>query len=625
MFLTPEQIVESISHLKDVHPFHGITFLTCKKYQLPIGNKIEFPLDSKTDAFLQNHHRISPHSEWFFQPFKSSDRKKSWVRPDYSAKGLQAINTQTFAPAFIHERNTRLWGWSENYIQELATRLPKRKRIPAFHLAVWLYKEKKWLKETSANDIINFFLSDFHITEEEKEQLFDLSDPFELYVHSIFTSQLTTWKELRQLIQSPPDTTPDQGGILSYLEITGSGPAESLKLEPASRLTLITGDNGLGKTFLLECAWWALTGSWTDKPAYPPPGKINTKTEITFEIKGESFASERKTISFDRKVQSWRHPKNRPTIPGLIVYARVDGSFAVWDPAKLTVKNNVLDHSLNNAVFTCSEVWDGLQGQIEGLIRDWVRWQDNPRKYPFNIFVRVLDCLSPPDLGSLRPGEPIRIPDDPRDIPTVIHPYGEIPITYASAGVKRIITLAYLIVWAWNEHLIAAKQRGTSPQRRMVILVDEMEAHLHPRWQRTVLPALMSIGEMLSPELKTQFLVATHSPLVMASAEPIFSVDIDTLVHLDLTETGDVKLNEIDFVRFGDVSAWLTSPVFELKHARSSEAEKIIEEAKALQKQENPLPDKVKAVSCELIKYLGPDDKFWPRWIAFAEKYGVEI
>jgi hypothetical protein len=308
----------------------------------------------------------------------------------------------------------------------------------------------------------------------------------------------------------------------------------------------------------------------------------------------------------------------------LIVYARVDGSFAVWDPAKQAIK---LDPSKGNdkSVFTSGEVWDGLQGQIEGLIRDWVTWQNNPHRYPFETFIKVLESLSPPDLGSLKPGQPVRIPDDPREIPTIVHPYGDTPIVYTSAGVRRVITLAYLIVWAWNEHKIAADQRRTQPQRRMVILVDEMEAHLHPRWQRAVLPALMSIGDMLSTALETQFLVATHSPLVMASAETVFDADKDSLVHLDLSDNGIVSLQELEFVRWGDVSSWLTSPVFEMMHARSREAEAAIEAAKSLQLRNDPSASEVEEVSGRLIKYLAPDDQFWPRWIAFAEKFGVEL
>jgi predicted ATPase len=624
MFFTPDQIANSTTVLVDVHPFHGITFMTCKKAELPVGQAVDFLMDARTAEFMRQYHKIDPDSEFFFQPYL----KPAWVRPDYPSSGLQAINTQTFAKAFLHERNTRIWGWAADYVSVLEEGLKKRKRrairMPAFHLSVWLYKDKEWPDGTSTEDVINFFFEDFHITENEKKALFDTDPPLEFLPANIFQKEKSSWPDWQQFIPQASDSKPDQGGTLTYLETRGVGPADRFILEPAERLTLITGDNGLGKTFLLECAWWALTSFWADRPAYPNRGTQNKKAEITFEIEGERSRAERKTISFDWKTQTWPHPRNRPTIPGLIVYARVDGSFAVWDPAKQAIR---LDPSKGNdkSVFTSAEVWDGLQGQIEGLIRDWVTWQNNPQRYPFETFIKVLESLSPPDLGTLKPGQPVRIPDDPRAIPTIVHPYAETPIVYASAGVKRIITLAYLIVWAWNEHLIAADQRRTQPQRRMVILVDEMEAHLHPRWQRAVLPALMSIGDMLYTALETQFLVATHSPLVMASAETVFDADRDSLVHLDLSDRGIVSLQETDFVRWGDVSSWLTSPIFELTHARSREAETAIENAKSLQLRNDVLADEVEEVSGRLIKYLAPDDQFWPRWIAFAEKFGVEL
>jgi hypothetical protein len=219
------------------------------------------------------------------------------------------------------------------------------------------------------------------------------------------------------------------------------------------------------------------------------------------------------------------------------------------------------------------------------------------------------------------------IPDDPRQIPTIKHPFGTIPIVFTSAGVRRIVTLAYLVVWAWTEHLVAAEHSRAEPQRRMVVLVDEIEAHLHPRWQRAVLPAILSVGEMLSSDLEAQYIIATHSPLVMASAEPVFDTETDALVHLELKEDCQVSLEEIEFVKFGDVSAWLTSPVFELRHARSTDAENAIEDAKVLQLKKNPAPEAIRAVSSRLLKYLSPDDKFWPwpRWLSFAERFGVHL
>ncbi len=57
--------------------------------------------------------------------------------------------------------------------------------------------------------------------------------------------------------------------MLSYLKLNGVGPAEDLLFEPGDRLNVIAGDNGLGKSFLLERAWWALSGEWADLQAYP--------------------------------------------------------------------------------------------------------------------------------------------------------------------------------------------------------------------------------------------------------------------------------------------------------------------------------------------------------------------
>lgn len=253
MFFTAAQIANSITALADVHPFHGITFLACKKLGLPVGEKVVFPLDSETDSFLRKYHRIDPGSDWFFQPFKSSNAAKKWVRPDYSAKGLQAINTQTFASAFLHDRNSRIWGWAPDYVPTLASRLPKKKKMPVFHLAVWLYRDKDWPGNFSTSDVIDFFVEDFFITDEERQALFDIAPPSVVSVDYIFQSDKPSWYELRPLIPQAPDAKPDQGGTLAYLETRGLGPADHFILEPADRLTLITGDNGLGKTFLLEC------------------------------------------------------------------------------------------------------------------------------------------------------------------------------------------------------------------------------------------------------------------------------------------------------------------------------------------------------------------------------------
>ena len=282
---------------------------TClERAELPVGAEVVFALDNFTDQFLQEHHKLDPGSDWFFQPFKSADREKKWVRPDYSAKGLQSVNTRSFLAAFIHPHNSRIWAWAADYVSFLEKKLLKGNRLPAFHLAVWLYHDFVWRPETSLDDVVATLLLDYHITSDEVERLFDIASPSGLDKFDVFQEELATWDDLRELLPAPPDAKPDQGGTLSYLATSGLGPAYRFVLEPAERLSLITGDNGLGKSFLLEAAWWALTGTWAGRPSYPNPTQRNTDVEISFAIEGEHSKATRKTIQFDWKTLSWPAP-----------------------------------------------------------------------------------------------------------------------------------------------------------------------------------------------------------------------------------------------------------------------------------------------------------------------------
>ncbi|MFL6208532.1 MAG: AAA family ATPase [Pyrinomonadaceae bacterium] len=651
MFLNIDQLKESLQNLESIHPFYGTTFLTCKRADLPIGRNIRFPISVEETKFLDEFYRPDESSTYFYRVFRTSDKRKHWVeRKKYASSTLQAIRTQTlFKDAFIHKSGSDRWGWEEDYVEVLKAGLSQNyppyrdATIPAFDLAVWLFRDYDWVKGSETKDLVDFFLTTFKITREE-EDVFDLSIPTHLYPHILFQREPVTWDELRKVIGLPPDSKPEEEGTLTYLELQGIGPARKLIFEPAERLSLIAGDNGLGKSFLLECAWWALTGQWAGLPAYPREDAKKSEPKIIFQISGEGGDEEKTSITYDWDawgIDKWPTPAKRPTIPGLLVYARVDGSFAICDPVgrrhEAGKSKNAMPRSF---VFTRDQVRDGFEevvgGQkrprINGLLRDWVSWQNNPENHPFEIFEKVLSRLSPPsnsDLGALKPGTPTRLPDDSREIPTLEHSYGTVPIVHAAAGVQRIITLAYLLVWTWNEHKINSKEARREPSKRMVVLIDELEAHLHPQWQRRILPALLGVGEDLSYDLQIQLIIATHSPLVMVSAEPTFDSEVDKLFHLDLNDDEsprrEVKIEEIDFIDRGLVDFWLTSEVFELKHARSLEAEKAIEEAKALQQQESPSKEEIQRVSNDLQKYLAEMDIFWPRWVSFAERYGVHL
>jgi hypothetical protein len=213
--------------------------------------------------------------------------------------------------------------------------------------------------------------------------------------------------------------------------------------------------------------------------------------------------------------------------------------------------------------------------------------------------------------------------DDPKRYPTLRMPYGQdVAVTHASAGMRRIIALTYLLIWAWQEHVAAAEVRGDSPAREIIFLIDEIEAHLHPQWQRRIVPAVLKVMDALTGRngSRVQLIAATHSPLVLASVEPLFDASTDAWFDLDL-EDAQVILRKREFVRRGEVSNWLTSEAFDLRKARSIEAEEAIVVALALLREEDPSWQEVKAADQQLREAGLPDmDPFWVRWGRFVEE-----
>ena len=623
-YFSIDLVRRAISELGAIHPFYGITFLVCKKSKLPVGRAREFGGINKAETtFMNQFYKPDPRSAWYFQPLHTS-KPDRWLSPKYASSGSQKTRTAgQLAAAFIHPIDSDLWGWQQNYVQVLQRKLARDRvdRIPILWLAVWLLRHKQWPMGTTAKQIIKSFINEFSINDEESESLFSTATPdvLEPLVDEPYSDE-----NLLPFIGRPPDAAPDEGGTLQHLRLNALGPSDQLEFNPGERLSVITGDNGLGKTFLLDCAWWSLTGEWVEpgRPAYPRTRAGKGEPAITFVITGAKGGAQNLTVKFDFATQTWPAPKNRPIIPGLTLYARVDGSFAIFDPVRHG--GGWSGGSRAALVFTRNELMDGLPGRIEGLLRDWVKWQHSPDQSIFETFKAVLRRLSPPDMNPLEPGPPIRMPNDAREIPTLQHSYDVVPLINESAGVKRIVALAYLLVWAWNEHKISSSLARKAPQERMVILIDEMEAHLHPKWQRVVLPAILDVIRILNKELEAQLIILTHSPLILASLEHDFADPQDKLFHFQLQNAG-VSFSEVPFIRHGRVDAWLTSDLFELRQATSQETENALERAKRLISQDTPDPAEIREVSVLLSQSLPAEDLFWPRWLHFAQQKGVKL
>jgi hypothetical protein len=131
---------------------------------------------------------------------------------------------------------------------------------------------------------------------------------------------------------------------------------------------------------------------------------------------------------------------------------------------------------------------------------------------------------------------------------------------HASAGMRRIAALAYLLVWTWREHERACERTRQKKAKEMIFLIDEIECHLHPQWQRRIVPALLRVMQALTGQkVAVQLLVATHSPLVLASVEPEFDPEQDAIFNIQLQD-GQATITAQPWAAQGDVVNWLVSP-----------------------------------------------------------------
>jgi predicted ATPase len=360
--------------------------------------------------------------------------------------------------------------------------------------------------------------------------------------------------------------------MLNYLKIKNIGIFPQLEVNFAPRLNFLVGANGSGKTFLLDLAWWVLTQSLTqydyDFMPYLPTSKA--KAKITYQCKGES----KKVKVYDKKNLKWTDDEISLNSKIVILYAQTNGNFLIWDSVAQVLND-----------FTLNEVWNDLileKSEEEEIL---------------NKFEKILEILSS---NSIK----LELPQTKQcdDVLVVINGQ-HIPLGIAPASIRRLVSLAYLLVLVCHSKL----------KFSLVLLLDEAEAHLDPQTQRTLLKGLLAAIKSLN--IPSQIILTTHSPLILASAEPIFDPKQDTLFNLNLKE-------QQDFIPHGDVSNWLTS-TFNLKDARSLEAEMAIEKARALL--QKPITEvtreEQKAVDEELRRAgLSDIDPFWVRWGMFMEE-----
>jgi energy-coupling factor transporter ATP-binding protein EcfA2 len=198
----------------------------------------------------------------------------------------------------------------------------------------------------------------------------------------------------------------------------------------------------------------------------------------------------------------------------------------------------------------------------------------------------ILKALPPEDATDLRIIGPKGGKSEPRV--EVRTPYGWVPLRKLSLGYQT------MVAWVTDFAVGMYEQYPDSPNplaEPAVCLVDEIDLHLHPRWQRRIM------GYLSERFPNTQFIVTAHSPLIVQAAQ-------DANVVL-LRRQGDhvVIDNDVETIKGWRIDQVLASDLFGVS-ARPPEAEEKIEQRKQLLMKTELTPDEKKRLA-ELDEEVG--------------------
>jgi len=154
-------------------------------------------------------------------------------------------------------------------------------------------------------------------------------------------------------------------------------------------------------------------------------------------------------------------------------------------------------------------------------------------------------------------------------------PWGKgMPLRDLSDGYRSVfIWLTDLIGWALTFKPTLRGPKGI----RGIVLIDEVEQHLHARWQRTV---VNDLREMMP---NVQYVTTTHSPLVASSVGHYMSdQQSDRLFVLEATEQNAITAAPHAFMKGWRMDQVLASRAFKYQIETDPDYEKAFRVASAL-------------------------------------------
>ena len=101
-------------------------------------------------------------------------------------------------------------------------------------------------------------------------------------------------------------------------------------------------------------------------------------------------------------------------------------------------------------------------------------------------------------------------------------------VSSLSAGYQSLIWMVFDI--AYRMALLNPELRDRLSETPGIVLIDEPDIHLHPEWQWLLIGALQEVFPNI------QFIIASHSPIILASVKEGTIIDVGDIDHISYRE-----------------------------------------------------------------------------------------
>lgn len=366
------------------------------------------------------------------------------------------------------------------------------------------------------------------------------------------------------------------------------------------KVTIITGENGTGKTIILDAIRGLLMGvygklersivrpkvnflldaNFTFPDNVIPFFNFNIEEKLTATIQNENKSFETQNATINKKF----HRTNKDFGPWVVNYwtsKLATDSFELKNLVAPKPKNYLVD-SLN-----------GIQPNIEVTqlicFFDYLKSSENPKEKERGEF--LFDLLKKIIKLSLLDGE-FKYVERQTLTPIIYQTGQEISLDKLSSGnlylIQRMISL---LGQMYSVHILNNTSIENICNAPGLLLIDEAENHLHPKWQKTFLNSVLEIFPNL------QIIATTHSPFIVSSVKnaKVFvcrSKGDHSVVDDETEEYSNKSVEEI-----------LVSPVFNTSGFNERITRLIEDRKKAIENGNKPEADKIE----EKLKQLNPE------------------